>query len=142
MMISLMCFPKLNQNHQFWLTNKFRVDLELNLDEMWEQLTTNAKPNCVFIFSTTTKYGFQLIQSTPKQFSYELIWEKSKPTGYLVSANRLPLRSHEMIYVFKNPKHRCIYNPQKAEGEPYKRTEKPEQNINSVYGAKTPRCHQ
>ena len=47
----------------------------------------------------TTKFGAELIASNPDWFRYDLVWSKSNGVGFL-SANKMPLRSHEMIYVF------------------------------------------
>ena len=49
-------------------------------------------------------------------FRYELIWEKTKSTGFLDCAKR-PLRSHENIITFGNIYN--TYNPQKTSGEPW-----------------------
>jgi len=51
--------------------------------------------------------------------SYELIWEKTIPVGYL-DANNRPLKNHEFIGVFTNQFKKSTYNPQKIEGKPYK----------------------
>lgn len=54
--------------------------------------------------------------SNLKEFRYEWIWHKPMAVGFL-NANRMPMRSHEIISVFykKLPQ----YNPQFAEGKPY-----------------------
>jgi len=59
------------------------------------------KLNTPIFFTTTTKFGVSLIQSAPKKcpFRYDLIWVKSAPAGFL-SARKMPMRKHEMIYVF------------------------------------------
>jgi len=91
-------------------TNNWDVCIDLN--KMWEQLKRIAKENTAFIFFTTTKFGYKLIQSNEKWFRYDLVWEKcGQGVGYL-NANRMPLRNHEMVYVFykKSP----TYNPQKT----------------------------
>tara|TARA_R100000935_G_C2796576_1_gene148428 strand:+ start:20 stop:985 length:966 start_codon:yes stop_codon:yes gene_type:complete len=51
--------------------------------------------------TTTTKFGVSLIQSAPKKchFRYDIVWMKSAPCGFL-SAKKMPMRKHEMIYVF------------------------------------------
>ena len=49
-------------------------------------------------------------------FRYCLVWEKSKPTGYL-NSKKMPLKAHEDIVVFY--KKLCKYNPQMTKGEPY-----------------------
>ena len=49
-------------------------------------------------------------------FRYNLVWEKSKATGYL-NSKRMPLKAHEDIVVFY--KKLCKYNPQMTQGKPY-----------------------
>ena len=110
-------------------------DVKINLKSMWENLKKICKPNTQYIFFTTTKFGNDLINSNPLWFKYDLIWEKYNSDGFL-NANRMPLRCHEMIYIFNNPKisssiHRT-YNPQKTNGKPYKSKQK--ENRASVYG--------
>jgi len=74
-------------------------DNKIDLGEMWNQLNRVCKINCPMIFTTTTKYGVELINSNPKNFRYDLIWVKSAPAGFL-NAKKMPMRKHEMIYVF------------------------------------------
>jgi site-specific DNA-methyltransferase (adenine-specific) len=74
-------------------------DVKIDLNKMWQELKRTCKENCIFIFFCTTKFGNELINSNPSWFRYDLIWEKSKMAGFL-SANKMPLRKHEMIYIF------------------------------------------
>ncbi len=74
-------------------------DIAIDLDKMWIELKRVCKKKCNYIFFTTTKFGYTLIKSNEKWFRYDLVWEKSKKVGFL-SANRQPLRKHEMVYVF------------------------------------------
>ncbi len=74
-------------------------DISIDLEEMWIQLKRICKKHCIYCFFTTTKYGIQIINSNPKWFRYDLVWEKSKKVGFL-TANKMPLRKHEMIYIF------------------------------------------
>jgi site-specific DNA-methyltransferase (adenine-specific) len=46
-----------------------------------------------------TRFGAELIASNPSWFRYDLVWNKNNGVGFL-SANKQPLRSHELIYVF------------------------------------------
>jgi len=73
----------------------------LDLNKIWVNLKRIGKDNCKYIFFTTTKYGYQLIQSNPNWFRYDLVWEKYTAVGFL-SANKMPLRAHEMIYIFNS----------------------------------------
>ena len=95
-------------------------DVKIDLIEMWKQLKIICKDNCQYVFFTTTKFGIELINSNPKWFKYDIVWEKYNSVGFF-NANRMPLRVHEMIYIFNNPNASDkIYNPQKTPGKPYK----------------------
>lgn len=76
----------------------------IDLKEMWIQIKRIMKSNAVILFYCTTKFGYKLIQSNEKWFRYDLIWKKSRKVGFL-SANKMPLRQHENIYVFSDDTH-------------------------------------
>jgi len=102
-------------------------DTIIDLEEMWKHIKRIMKPNALIIFFCTAKFGYTLIHSNPKWFKYDLIWKKSKKVGFL-SANKMPLRQHENIYVFKDKQ--GTYNPQKTTGhKPYTHGPRPEKSI-------------
>ena len=76
-------------------------DCCIDLQEFWKEAMRVKKTNTPIIMTTTTKFGISLIQSAPKKcpFRYDLVWCKSAPAGFL-SAKKMPMRKHEMIYVF------------------------------------------
>jgi len=76
-------------------------DTLIDLEKFWEECMRIKKETTPIIHTTTTKFGVSLIQSAPKKcpFRYDLIWVKSNPVGFL-NARKMPLRKHEMIYVF------------------------------------------
>lgn len=75
-------------------------DVPIDLEKLWEQIKRLAKnDNTPVIMFCTTKFGFDLIKSNPSWFRYDLVWEKTNAVGFL-HANRMPMRSHEMMYVF------------------------------------------
>ena len=76
-------------------------DSIIDLNKMWIELKKICSKDCVYVFFCTTKFGYKLIQSNERWFRYDLVWEKSNSIGFL-SANKMPLRKHEMIYVFSN----------------------------------------
>ena len=76
-------------------------DIKINLPDMWEELRRISKPCANLIFFCTTRFGYELIASNPKGFCYDLVWEKSRAVGFL-SANKAPLRKHELIYLFND----------------------------------------
>ena len=91
-------------------------DSVIDLSKMWDDLKRICKGDCVYVFFCTTKFGNTLINSNPKWFRYDLVWQKSNSVGHL-SANKMPLREHEMVYIFY--KKWNVYNPQKTKGKPY-----------------------
>ena len=109
-------------------------DSVIDLSKMWKELKRICKDNSVYVFFCTTKFGYTIINSNPKWFRYDLVWEKSKSVGFL-SAKKLPLRKHEMIYVFykKSP----TYNPQKTLGAPYKMKKKEKGDVGVYRNCKT-----
>jgi len=75
-------------------------DIKINLEKFWEQarriLRNEHSPVLHFC---TTKFGYELIKSNESWFRYDLVWDKQRGVSFL-SANKMPMRSHEMIYVF------------------------------------------
>ena len=67
----------------------------------WNEIMRIKKLNTPIFFTTTTKFGVELINNAPKKcpFRYDLVWVKSAPAGFL-SAKKMPMRKHEMVYVF------------------------------------------
>jgi site-specific DNA-methyltransferase (adenine-specific) len=99
-------FPKINEKS----IDLFVLDLPYNqtackwdspidLNQMWIDIKRIMNPSAIIVFFCTTKFGNALINSNPKWFRYDLVWEKSRKVGFL-SANKMPLRQHEMIYIF------------------------------------------
>lgn len=84
-------------------------DLPIDLNKLWILIKKKMKPDANIIFFGTAKFGYKLIDSNPNWFSYDLIWEKSRPTGHLNSKVAF-LRKHENLYIFKDKS--AVYNPQ------------------------------
>ncbi len=76
-------------------------DTPIDLERMWKELKRCCKRDCVYVFFCTTKFGYKLIQSNERWFRYDIVWEKSRKVGFL-SANKMPLRKHEMMYIFSD----------------------------------------
>ncbi len=76
-------------------------DCKIDLELFWKQIMRIKKLHTPIFFTTTTKFGVELITSAPKKcfFRYDIVWVKSAPAGFL-SAKKMPMRKHEMIYVF------------------------------------------
>lgn len=75
-------------------------DIPIDLAVFWKEVRRIRKDDHTpTIHFCTTKFGFELHASNPKEFRYDLVWDKQRGVSFL-SANKMPMRSHEMIYVF------------------------------------------
>ena len=76
-------------------------DCLIDLDKLWIEFMRIKKLHTPVIMTCTTKFGQSLLNSCPKNcpFRYDLIWCKSASVGFL-QARKMPMRKHEMIYVF------------------------------------------
>ena len=75
-------------------------DIPIDLEAFWKEVKRIRKnDHTPTIHFCTTKYGFDLYNSNPKEFRYDLVWDKGRGVSFL-SANKMPMRSHEMMYVF------------------------------------------
>ena len=75
-------------------------DVKIDLVEFWKQVKRLARnDHTPVLMFCNTRFGAELIASNPDWFRYDLVWSKPQGVGFL-SANKQPLRSHELIYVF------------------------------------------
>jgi len=75
-------------------------DIPIDLAQFWVQVKRLARDDHTpVLMFCTTKFGNELINSNPSWFRYDLVWNKNCGTSFLC-ANKMPMRSHEMIYVF------------------------------------------
>ena len=88
-------------------------DIIIPFDELWLQYNRIIKDNGAIVLFGNGMFTAQLMLSNPKLWRYNLIWQKTTPTGFL-NANKMPLRVHEDICVFY--KKLPTYNPQKTSG--------------------------
>lgn len=101
-------------------TTSIAWDKKVDWPLFWDEVKRICKPNAVMVLFASGKFINELINSNPKDYRYELIWEKSLAVGFL-DANRRPLRAHEQILIFTRIGFRSsTYNPQKIVGKPHK----------------------
>lgn len=91
-----------------------RWDCPIDLPAMWDCLNRVAKDNCIFVFFGNGMFTADLMQSNRAWWRYNLIWQKTQPSGFL-NAKKMPLRTHEDIIVFYGGSH-TVYNAQKTTG--------------------------
>jgi site-specific DNA-methyltransferase (adenine-specific) len=112
-------------------------DIKINLEDFWKEVRRIRKSeHSPTIHFCTTKFGFELHASNPDEFRHDLVWDKQRGVSFL-SANRMPMRSHEMIYVFS--KAGAFYERKDIEGDfkATKRTgkESKEYDVSAVYNS-------
>lgn len=127
------------------------IDLEL----MWKEFKRIRLDTTPIVLTCSTKFGYSLIESNKKEFRYDMIWIKGDSgyscekcnykkdpkiakTGFL-NSKRLPLKSHEMVYIFykKSPSEVYGNNIKKYHKHKYLDEEKHKsnnENENKVYG--------
>ena len=107
-------------------------DIHIDHARMWDELKRIGKENTAFIFFGNMKLGFELMKTNLKWFRYELVWKKTTVVNFF-NAKVMPLRNHEMLFVFY--KHKPTYNPQMTTGhKPFKERLHKERK-GSVYGS-------
>jgi len=75
-------------------------DVKIDLVEFWKQVKRLCKDSHTpVLMFCNTKFGADLINSNPSWFRYDLVWDKGQGVSFLL-ANKQPMRSHEMVYVF------------------------------------------
>lgn len=75
-------------------------DIPIDLSAFWKQIKRlRRSDNVPTIMFCTTRFGYDLIKSNENEFRYDLVWSKPNAVGFL-SANKKPMTSHEMIYIF------------------------------------------
>ncbi|MGQ2800450.1 DNA-methyltransferase [Leptospira santarosai] len=94
-------------------------DVIIPMEKLWPEYERISKERTPIILTGSQPFTNYLINSNPKNFRYELIWYKTKASGFLNAKSR-PNKSHENILIFygKQP----VYNPIKyVIDERYKR---------------------
>ena len=75
-------------------------DVKIDLEAFWKEVRRIRKnDHTPTIHFCSTRFGYDLIKSNEKEFRYDLVWDKQRGISFL-SASKMPMRSHEMIYVF------------------------------------------
>jgi site-specific DNA-methyltransferase (adenine-specific) len=75
-------------------------DIKLDLNAFWIQVKRLCKnDHTPVLMFCNTMFGFDLYNSNPDWFRYDLVWNKMRGVSFLL-ANKMPMKSHEMVYVF------------------------------------------
>lgn len=102
-------------------TTRNKWDSVLDLELLWEQYNRIIKDCGAILLFAQTPFDKVLGVSNLENLRYEIIWQKTAPTGFL-NAKKMPMKAHENILVFY--KKLPTYNPQMTQGHPRKVTSK------------------
>lgn len=106
-------------------------DAVIPFEPLWEQYQRITKPTAPIVLFAQGMFTADLMQSNRKMWRYNLVWDKTRPVGFL-NARKMPLRSHEDICVFyRQPP---TYNPQMEIGQP-------NHSRGRLVGKQTNRCY-
>jgi site-specific DNA-methyltransferase (adenine-specific) len=104
-------------------TTDCKWDSVLPFDELWEQYNRVIKLNGAMVFTASEPFASALRMSNIKNYKYDWIWEKERPTNPQL-ANKQVLKYHEMILVFYN-KQSDFFPIMRNRDEKNKRNNKP-----------------
>lgn len=98
-------------------TTRNKWDSIIDLDRLWVDYDRIIKDNGAILLFAQTPFDKVLGVSNLRDLRYEIIWQKTAPTGFL-NAKKMPMKAHENILVFY--KKLPTYNPQMTQGHPRK----------------------
>ena len=96
-------------------TTQCKWDTIIPFEELWKQYNRIIKDNNAIVLFGSEPFSSALRMSNVKDYKYDWIWNKVKPSGHL-NAKRIPLKQHEIISVFCKGK--CNYYPIMTEQKP------------------------
>ena len=100
-------------------TTACKWDSVIPFEPMWAHLHRVAKKSAAIVLFGSEPFSSALRLSNIKQYKYDWIWHKTRPTGFAQAKNQ-PMRDYENIIVFSEgtaihacqSKNRMTYNPQ------------------------------
>ena len=80
-------------------TTACKWDSVIPFEPMWAELKRVIKPNGAIVLFGSEPFSSALRMSNIKQYKYDWVWDKVKPSGHL-NAKKMPMKQHELISVF------------------------------------------
>lgn len=90
-------------------TTACKWDSIIPFEPMWERLNKLIKTNGAIVLFGSEPFSSALRMSNIKNYKYDWVWEKSKPSNFL-NCKKQPMRKYENVSVFYYKQ--CCYNPQ------------------------------
>lgn len=86
-------------------------DIIIPFDKLWIEYKRIIKDGRAIVLTASQPFTSALVMSNPTWFKHEWIWEKNNASNF-ANAKKAPLKKHESILVFSDPKHKPHYYPQ------------------------------
>jgi site-specific DNA-methyltransferase (adenine-specific) len=80
-------------------TTACKWEYALNFELLWTEWNRIVKQNGAFVFTASQPFTTDLIISNRQNFKYEMIWDKGRPSNFMLSKYQV-LKMHENIIVF------------------------------------------
>lgn len=96
-------------------TTACKWDNVIPFEPLWQEYNRIIKDNGAIVLFGSEPFSSKLRLSNLKNYKYDWIWNKVKPSGHL-NAKYMPLKQHEIISVFCKGK--CNYYPIMITQEP------------------------
>lgn len=90
-------------------TTACKWDTVIPFEPMWLQLKRIVKDNGAICLFGSEPFSSALRMSNIKMFKYDWVWDKCRPTGFVL-VKKQPMRQYEIISIFY--KNQCTYNRQ------------------------------
>lgn len=113
-------------------TTACKWDSVIPFEPLWAEYRRVTKPNAAIVLTASQPFTSALVMSNPREFRYDLVWDKVNLYTGTLNANRMPLRRHETVLVF----YRSLptYNKQFRQGRPYKASRTNGHGRHTVFG--------
>lgn len=89
-------------------TTACKWDTIIPFEPLWKEYKRIIKDNGAIVLTASQPFTSALLMSNVKDFRYELIWEKERPTNIMFMKKQIG-KVHENILIFY--KHQPTYNP-------------------------------
>jgi len=110
-------------------TTKCKWDIVIPFEPLWEQYERIIKDNGAIVLFGSQPFTSALVMSNLKVLRYEVIWQKTLATNFMLVKKQTAKKHENILVVYKK---QPTYNPQMEIGKPYK--DKPRKRTVGIHG--------
>ena len=79
-------------------TTACKWDTVIPFEPLWEQYKRIIKDNGAIVLTASQPFTSALVMSNMKMFKYEIIWEKEKPTNFLLVKKQIAKHPAQLCF--------------------------------------------